>query len=545
MANYRRRRRRGSAHLATPGNYRNDRGFQDDLDDFFLEMEGRPTLETLEALNREFRIGGAVPFLAIREIAGDRKEKMIVARHSKTGATRSTNVPAGEMKEDEARAHPDAQEVLAEFAADVLFELQIRNAPATVRFSTAIARWLATRDPNVGNRELNRLRKSLNKKRNVRDPAITFDANKQRATRLIDEFFQDRRLGRWNFNLVTEIKTWLVREARERGATEDRGGQVKGALDTNVAKYFSIATQTRDWLIDTFQPPISMELSSFNPQSNRSEPLTWREARLILLFALGYVWENGGFAQEYAEDGDGWRVRFKKLPEPQLTIHRAKYFPLLRAIPLLFTTGTRPNVAIDFAWTEQSYRGWVCLEGKRSRIRRRGEDAPDYRNKPRKTSPMLPLARGILGVFRTQDLRKAEKDRWIGDQDDNYVVHNGRGGPATDVTALFGDACGQLGIKNSIKKLKHACVTALWLAGFDIERIANWVGTDPKTTREYYLYLEYEYAGLVRPHPDAEKMTFVDLVDPYRDMPPIPRGPVPPHPTAHTAVSAEVFSHAP
>ncbi|MCK1378171.1 hypothetical protein IVB33_08200, partial [Bradyrhizobium sp. 24] len=190
------------------------------------------------------------------------------------------------------------------------------------------------------------------------------------------------------------------------------------------------------------------------------------------------------------------------------------------------TTGSRTTVGSLLCWNEDSYFGHIELAGKRSRIHRTGVDGPDYANKPRTTSALTPLARGFFEVFYAKDLREAARRGWSVDR----VIHNGRGGAVDDLSKLFKRACKALGIKNSVRKMKHLAVTMHWFAGFELRRIAKIVGTDPKTTEDYYLYLESEYAGLVRPRPEPEKMTFADFADPSRDMAKIPRAPAPPRP---------------
>ena len=448
------------------------------------------------------------------------------------------------MNKEQAQQHPEAQAFLARYAEDKLFELQIKNSPSTVMFATAIRRWLDAINPTTGDEKIDRERRASAKARGLADPEIAFRGKKARAERLIKELIRSRRLGKWNENLVDEVETWLVKAALIKGKTENKNGQFDGARDVTIDGYFGVVRQMRDWLNPTYKPPINLPLKSFNPKSLRSEPLLWREARLIILYALGYVWKNGGFAQHWVLRNGEWRLEFEKLAEPLLTKHRAEYFPLLRVVPKLFTTGTRPAVSINSGWQEQPHRGWVELAGVLSVLHRRGTEGPSYTSKPRLDSPLLPLARGFLQVCRAKDLCNAVRDGWPGDRAQDYVIHNGRGGAAPNTKALFVKACKALGIKNSIKKLKHAFVTTMWLSGFDLDRIAILAGTDPKTTRDFYRFLETQYSALVRPRPDAEKMTWADLVDPYGTLQPIPRAPAPPRPDVRTAAASEAPLHA-
>lgn len=514
-------------HLKSPGQYRNDVPFQRRLDAFFIKTEDKPALERLEELAKEFFIGGARPYIAIRAASGDRG-RVIVVRHSDSGDEESTGISAGNMTKAEAAEHPGAQAALARFAEDKLFELRIQNAPATVTYSSAIVRFMATRDPNSGDAVTDRRRRESNKHRNVRDPQDLFDAMKARSKVLIAEFFKGRTLKRAPTLLPTEIKRFLVKKCLKAGATMDKHGQVAGALDSNVAVYVSLVRQTCDWLKDTYHPPIALSMATFIPKTTRSDALKWSECRNVMIWAQGYVWEDGGFARHWVKRDGTRRLEYKKLSDPQLSKHRAEFLPLLRFVPSLAMTGSRTTVGSLLRWTEDDYFGHVELDGKRSRIHRTGTYGPSYVNKPRETSSLTPLARGFFEVCHAKDLREAAKRGWTVDR----VIHNGRGGPVPDLSGLFKRACDALGIKNSARKLKHLAVTMHWFAGFELRRIGLIVGTDPKTTEDKYLYLEEEYAGLMRPRPEPEKMTFADFADPSRDMAKIPRAPAPPRPTA-------------
>lgn len=527
------RRKNRDDHLPSAGQYRNDIGFQKRLDSFFARTDGRPALKRMEQLAEDFGIGGAKPYITIRTAAGDREERMIVVRHSETGDEESTNISAAGMTKEEASEHPGAQAVLARFAEDKLFELRVQYAPATVTYSSAIARFMVTRDPSTSDDEADRRRRAKNKERNVRDPQDLFDTMAARAKVLIAELFKERTLRRPPTRLPTEIKTFLVRKCRAAGASMDKHGQVTGALDGNVAAYVSVVRQTCDWLRETYHPPIALTMQPFNPQTKRSDALTWSECRNVMLWSQGYLFEDGGFARHWVERDGTLRLEYKKLPEPQLAEHRAEFLPLLRFVPSLAMTGSRTTVGSLLCWNEEDYLGYIELNGKRSRVHRTGTYGPSYVNKPRRSSSLTPLARSFFEVCHAKDLRQATKWGWsIG-----RVIHNGRGGPVPDLAALFKRACEALGIKNCPRKLKHLAVTMHWFAGFELRRIGQIVGTDPKTTEDRYLYLEEEYAGLMRPRPDPEKMTFADLADPQRDMAPIPRAPAPPRPAAPRAAA--------
>jgi hypothetical protein len=532
-------------HLPYPGQYRNDAAFQRRLDNMFRRTSKLPALERLEILGREFGIGGAPPFITIRAEADDRQKKIVV-RHSDDDQTVSTGIPAGDMTVKQASRHPDAKAFLMKFADEKLFEAQITNAPKTVKFSTAINRFLATQDPSTGDKKQDLKQRILSKERNIPDSLAAFNTMKMRAKVLIADLFKDRQLKHWNKNLGAEIKRCLERKRLKAGATRDDNGQISGATDGNAAAYYTIVRKTRDWLKD-YHPPIAMPLAPFAVETKRSEPVMWDEARLIMLWCQGYVWDrkNGGFVRHWIERNGELRPEYKKLEVKELAEHRAKYAPLLCAIPVFMTTGTRPEIGkrlgwlgIRLGWSEkEQYRPGISLSGALSEIRRAGSKGPSPKPKPRDTSLLLPIARRFFEVRRIKDARQAEKDKWPERPGGYYVIHDGRGGLVTNISALFTQACNALGIENSVKKMKHGLVTHMYLAGFELFFIGTVIGNNPVSTHDYYLYLEAKYQVILRPPPDQEMMRWVDLMDPHRSMPKIPRAPLPPRPATRVAAT--------
>jgi hypothetical protein len=301
-------------------------------------------------------------------------------------------------------------------------------------------------------------------------------------------------------------------------------GQVDGALDATVALYVSFVRQSLGWWRRAYGPQINVDMDPCKIARGQSEPLMWEEARLIVLWCLGYIWENGGFAKHWVERGGGWRLEWKRRDPEKHAKHVAQFAPVIRFILVYMLTGTRLSCALQLGWTEDFYRGWIHLDGVLSKIYRTGTKGPNYRNKPRETSLLLPLARRMFEDLRANDMRKAARDGWVVPEGGYYVVHNGHGGPVTNIKYLVRLACAAVGVQSSSHKLKNAGVTTFWLAGFDLDRIAVTIGNDIKTTHDHYLYLERLYAGVFRPRPEPEKMLFGDLVDPRRDIKPIPRG---------------------
>jgi hypothetical protein len=522
-----------SAHLRRPRAFARDHEFQTRLDRFFRQNERKSALEQLKKLNTKFKtITGAPPYVTSRRMAKDRSE-MYVVRHSDSGRTKTTSIPVAEMPLEQAKKDPRTQAALAKLCEDILFELKVEHAPTTVRYSEILRRYIASEDPSTGDPLLDLLRAQLNKERNIHDPSRTFKQKAYCAEILIKEFFEERTLFDHHFKLPTEIKDWLVEKFEKTGATYDVRGQPAGALDGTVAKYVSVVRQSLTWVDETLQPPINLKMESLKVERGRTQPLMWTTARLIVLFARGFVWdlENGGFVKEWVWRGDDWVLEWKR----EGAAHRAKFLPLIRHVLSYETVGTRLTCASHMGWEEDSYRGWIDFENRQ--IVRTGTNSPRYDNKPRETSPLLPLALRMFETFHANDRRLAARDGWSHVKKP-YVIHNGRGGPVRKLADLMGKANIALGLDDTSRSMRAANITQLWLAGFDLRRSARLAGNDPQTAEQSYLYLEKEFDGVTRPRPDPDTMLFSDLVNPVGRLPPIPRAPVPPRPTARPATAA-------
>jgi hypothetical protein len=180
-------------------------------------------------------------------------------------------------------------------------------------------------------------------------------------------------------------------------------------------------------------------------------------------------------------------------------------------------------------WRPDHYRGWIDFG--ENEVVRTGSRAPRYANKPRETTEMLGFVAKMFGTWYANDLRKAAHEKWK-DPEKGYVIHNGRGGPAWNLADLIDDACEKLGIDSSSHKMKTASMTQHFRAGFDPFRAAELIGNQIVSAVKSYLVLPKKSRGPRPPPPDETTFTFVQLVDPKKDLPPMPRAPVPPKPSA-------------
>jgi hypothetical protein len=482
-------------------------------------------LATLKKLRDDFDLGGAPPRVVIRKETEDSAATFVV-KYDETGEQKTTGVRVDGMTVKDALKLEEVQRVFADFAADLLFLLQVQNAPATVRFKTIMRRLLQVRDvdKNIDPKKVE-TRILVNHSRNVRDPSETTRKMSSRAERMIKEFFNDRTLQTHHFLMSEEIKQWMVEDALTKGAQQDVRGQPKGALDTNVAYYVSVVRQSLAWLAQRYRPQVRLDMKTLKIDRGQSEPLMWSEARLLIHRSRGFVWENGGFAREWVwRDGD-WHLEWKREDET----FRATYLPVMRHVLAYETVGIRLTCAKHMGWKPHHYRGWIDFENHE--VVRAGSRAPNYDNKPRETTDMIPFVETMFGTWRANDRRKAAREKWSRPET-TYMIHNGRGGPVWDIEDLIDDLCSSMGIESSNHKMKTACMTQLVDAGFDPFRAAELIGNSISSAIQYYDARRKKRRGTRRRPPDEETMTFVQLVNPKGDLKPMPRAPIPPKPSA-------------
>jgi hypothetical protein len=510
-------------HLPFPREFRKENLRQKRLNAFFRRQDGRSAIDRLLELNDKFGIGGAPPYVAARAARKDAAEVFVI-RHTETGDQRTTGVLAHGMTVTQALALEPVKAALEAFADEKLFAYQAEHAPATLLYSTVIRRFLIEINPNFGGSEKSMRTKSLEKDRNIPDADARFRADASRAEQLITEFLHERTLESHRSNLPTEIKNWLIRRAREAGAQQDVAGQYAGAANATVAVYIALVRRALSWLATTYRPLVSLYMESLKLPSQLSEPLMWADARLIVLWSRGFVWEDGGFAREWVWREGDWHLVWKRRDDA----FRAKYKPLLRHVLCYATVGARLRVALHMGWAPHDYRGMINFDA--GEFVRAGPLAPQPSNKPRGATVMLPFVKRMFAVWLAADRRMNDTGK-CASTDHSYVIHDGRGGAVWHVTKLMAQACEALERNSSSHKLKTANVTQLYLAGFDIQEIASIVGNVPQSLMKYYLRLQRHHAGVERPRPNRETMTFIDLVNPLGRLPPIPRAPIPPRPS--------------
>lgn len=505
---------RPDGHLQYPSQFVRKLDPHKELDRFFIRTDdGRPALDVLHELNARTGIGGAPPYLTIRKAADDRGEMIVIG--DSQGGEKSTGVSAAGLTLAQAKLHPTARAELEVFAEEKLLRLMARNAPATVRYTRILRWWLSKVAPKPTTPERDERRRRTNKKRDVRDPGEVFDEHEAHV-KVLMRFFRDRRLEDHGDDIGDEFAKWFRDELRAAGKPEV-GGQPEGGQDATIASYQYRLAKALQRFGKRFQAPVKLHFKRTYAKTNKKQKLatgySGAEVLRLMLFCLGYIWNADGFAWEWSERCGRPYQRLLRLHGDALEAHLAYYLPVLRLIVIYVLTGTRLARIASMGWESDDYR--ACIDFDRNLIIRNGDEAPDYPNKPRNPSRMLPITRRLLRHFLAEDERQQSRERWDDlDVGGFHVVHDGCGGEVSNLEYRAKKAREAVGIRHTNHQMKSAGVGLFWEVGFDLRRIARLTGNDPDTLEASYLFLVEESEGVLRTPPDVKTLTFLKFVDP-------------------------------
>jgi hypothetical protein len=488
----------------------------------FVDGEGKPPLEVLRELEKA-GIGGKPPYLAIRGTANDRGRAMIVVRHSATEDEESTECAAGDLTDP--YQNEDAKAYFDKYCARLLFRLHARYDPASIRFSTLTVNFLHLIDPKgdvPGNDEL----KSMMERAHGKKTPAEIHRGHCNSAKEILLFTKERRLG----SLTKNFGKDYMRFAKKPENAEAGKKKKKVPKDGTIAIRLSFMRVAFEWFRNEFRPPFRVEFDTPDYELGEGTDFVWEEVARSLLFCLGYVWDGLGFKTRWVMIGDEWHLEFERTLEADKKRgdHNTLFAPVIRLLLIYWFTGTRLSTVLGLGYLPMPWRGWIDVA--RDWIHRNGRKSPQYYNKPRENSPMLPCVSGMFGRWEEDDRRMATEQRWPLRIDGGYyVVHNGRGGPADGAAELAREALAAVGVVGRIHDHKGGGVTAYWHAGFPLGHIAFFFGNREDSLDRAYRSLKRSEAAVKRPRPEPEKMKLGELIDPTKSLPPMRRSdPLPP-----------------
>jgi hypothetical protein len=500
----------------------------------FLNPSNKPPLEVLVQLNRLFQIGGAIPYLAIRKPESGR-EAMIVVRCTETGEEMSTRVLASGMTEDRARNDPAAKKELEEFARERLLKLQAKHAPETIRYSTILRWWLDRRKGTSLTPYQLKVRKRHNLEAGRRDPSIDADADQRHVEEWLD-FLQGRTLESHHFLIHEDFAKWR-RERLIAAGKKLRNGQPVGGADATIAGYEDCLRLALNDFAKVFNPPIRLAFGrtkvTVDDEQRAADGITWPVIQRLILFCLGYIWNEDGFAWDWV-DKDGKKIRrWLRLSGEELAGHLLYYMPVLRVVLIYFVTATRLDRILWLGWKPDDSRGWIDFA--RRMIIRNGRKGPNYKAKPRRPSRLTRPALKLFELFLNEDTRARLAGEWDDGDKNFFIVHDGHGNKAKNMARRLKKAFAAVGLESRRHDLKAACIAVFFEAGYDLRRAARLAGNDPNTVEKRYLFLTADAEGTVRPNPNPKTLTFLQFADPQklcRRRPRASRPGLPPAPTA-------------
>lgn len=485
------------------------------MDRAFLNEAGLDPIALLKKIDKEFDLGGAVPYLAIR-VAETGRTAMIVVRNTWDGSEKTTGVSADGLSEPQARLHPTARAELRKQADEKVLRLQSRYAPRTIRYSRILRWWLEKR---LGQFKAAREKQNalLNRSRGIPDPTNTDDRDSHRVETWI-EFLGDRTLATHTAEIGNEFNDWFRRRLTAAGKPIV-GAHVMGGQDGTMGGYHSTLSTALTEFAEEYQAAVRLAFRKTRAKTNYEQRLatgiTCVDVIKVLFFCLGFLWNEDGFAWEWVERDGKKRQRPLRLSGKALEAHLAFYMPVVRLVILYVLTGTRLRRIASLGWERDDYRGWIDLS--RSMIVRNGRLSPDYKSKPRRPSRLLRLAARIFARWLRQDQARRTAEGWDDIHEGSFfVVHDGQGNAVENLAYRAKKAFLAVGIPNRRHDLKMASVGLFWYAGFDLRRIARVTGNDPDTLERHYLFLIEESEGVIRPKCDERSLTFLGFLDPER-----------------------------
>lgn len=516
-------RKRADEHLPLPGLFRRTLDPHKRLDRFFEGTEDLHPLEILKKLNEKFGIGGAPPYITVRAADRDHRETIVV-RNTEPKEEVSVGIPATGLSEAQIKAHPAAYLELVKYADEKLLRLQGKNAPGTLRYSRILRWWLERQTPATADEETERKRRETNRERDVRDPVDVFRRHARHVVKLV-EFFRDRRLESHSKLVGHQFAKWF-RDLLRMKKAPTVGNQPQGGQDGTISGYHDRLAQALNTFVEETQAPVKVSFdriyASPRIEQRHATGFTAPEVIRLILFCLGFLWHVDGFAWEWAERNGRPHKKLIRLQGDELEAHLRFFEPALLTILIYVMTGTRLSRIASLGYEPHDYRGWIDF-AKRMIIRN-GRKGPNYRNKPRRPSRILPFTIRILHYFHARDQRRREREQWDDlEKGGFHVVHDGRGGKVDNLVTRMNKAYEAVGVDHTRHDLKVACVGLFWEAGFDLRRIARLTGNDPGVCEESYLFLQEESEGIERPRPEVAKMTFLSFVDPKRELRRAPR----------------------
>ncbi len=505
------RRREADAHLPWPSEFPSFR----QLKKVFLNPASKAPLEVLAQLNHRLQIGGAVPYLTRRK-AEPGREAVIVVRCTESGEEKSTHVPAAGLTEEQAKEHPAAKKELEKFARERLLKLQAKHAPETIRYSTILLWWLDRRKGTSLTPYQLEQRKRHNLEEGRRDPSLDAGMDQNHVEEWV-HFLQGRTLESHHFLIHEDFAKWR-RERLVAAGKKLRRGQPVGGADATIAGYEDCLRLALNDFGKVFRPPVRLAFGrtkvSVDDEQRAADGITWPVIQRLILFCLGYIWNEDGFAWDWFER-DGTRVRrWLRLSGEDLADHLRYYMPVLRVVLIYFVTGTRLDRILWLGWKPDDSRGWIDFA--RRMIIRNGRKGPNYKAKPRRPSRLTLPALKVLEFFFKEDMRVRLAGEWDDGDKNFYVVHDGHGNKAPNMKRRLKAAFAAVGLESRRHDLKAACVAVFFEAGYDLRRAARLTGNDPNTVEKRYLFLTADAEGTVRPTPNPKTLTFLQFADPQK-----------------------------
>lgn len=315
-----------------------------------------------------------------------------------------------------------------------------------------------------------------------------FQSRAMKLDRLLGFYGEGATIGDVTPDACEEYGEWLLAQ-RARPNTKYTGLMTVGTLRMDLAwgrrALTRWAKRKQKTIINGFEVPP-------RPSPRQNWLTRSQVARICQSVLWGWIWDDsrGSWEVENIADPETGKVRRRRKTDPSYRRAdvRARARQMVRAIMIMFYTGTRSGRVKDLLWSESPYCGWIDVD--RGRICRSGMlvgkfAGPDKPVKPAGSSvipePLWRLAR-----------RWRRADRRAGHL---AVVHKANGECVGEHTLydLIKAAAVRSGMSDMVvHEFRHSCVTHCLRAGCTVAETAKFVDMSEQMVRTVYGHVEHE-----------------------------------------------------
>jgi hypothetical protein len=422
------------------------------------------------------------PHLDIRSGEEGRKDKIIVVDGAYTEST-TLNAIEGQSPE----SNLDAVVYFDGYVRRGLLKTQISTANSDVLVTRTLDEFIAAHEPD---KYASRQIRGLAAKDFILsqgDPA-KWHANQTNAANQLKEYFDGKTLGDIGKDSGKAYKEYRQKKQKLVGGLNS-AGEIVPPADQTIRLHLYLLQRAINWFLD--EGKIALRVHFDMPEFAEPNPycLEWEEFVRLILICRGLVPQDGGFKMKKVMKNGVARQVWDR----QYLADRETMLAVERYIKIYFMTGTRARSIPPLTWSPSDWHGYV--DAQCVFIHRSGRKSAQHKEKPRKTSELLPVTKRMFQGWKKIDENRTAKGNSAGSASSSvpqdWIIHDRNGKPVPGLMRLVQAVFDRAGIDATEHCLKHAGVTTYYKRGLGITQIANFFGTTEQTLRETYLTINW------------------------------------------------------